>query len=121
MDKELVVNGLRPAATVKERVAALKESGIRIVTIGEILDVSPEAIRQWRTGNSAPRPEVFKRLDTLRAAMGQLLVRGLEPEQAANWLQSVPDQPPYVRPIELVAEQPETVFARIEQETFTRE
>lgn len=102
-DRESIRQGLDRTSSPSQRVAALMETGFSRGFLGELCGVSEEAVTGWARGRYKPREEAQGKIDALRAAMAKLVLqKGLEPEQATSWMRSMPDDPPYVRPVDRI-------------------
>ena len=106
-----ILEGLKPTSTVEERLHALRKSGIPSTLIAKVLGVSESSIRNWYSGYAKPKTEAYERLDDIRTTM-QMLTEGgnLPPERATQWLNSREEEPPFDRPIDIIATNPDKVF-----------
>lgn len=102
-DRESIRQGLDRTSSSSQRVAALIEAGFNRVFLGELCGVSEAAVTGWVKGRHKPRQEAQGKIDALRAAMAKLVLQNdLEPDQATSWMQSMPGDPPYVRPVDMI-------------------
>jgi hypothetical protein len=113
MDNKIIETGLKQSALTPERTRALVEAGIPGKIIAQALRISGRTFRNWGAGATEPQPHAGRRLDDLRFAMSELVEHGLKPEQAADWMQGLNGEPPFYRPIDVIAEEPERVFGLI--------
>lgn len=115
MNREVVREGLAETSSTEERLEALQEAGFTTNAISKALGVTRQSLRNWRVGNHAARSEqVVQRLDHIRFAMYQLIENcELEPNEATAVMCSVSNTPPYIRPIDTIAEDPLAVFELI--------
>ena len=108
---ELIAAGLKTTATIPERLKAFRSAGLHYSTVADAAGVSESAIRHWiGTDLVKPRPAAERVIDNIRCAFVIMGNDGLPYYRAAMALRSLDDQPPFHRPLEIIAEQPEVVF-----------
>jgi hypothetical protein len=110
IDSDTLQDWLKPAATTPERTKALIAAGVPSWAIAAATGSSTGTVRNWQLGETEPRPQAALLLDYLRASMSILIQGGFPPNRAALILQSVEENPPYERPIEIIGERPERVI-----------
>lgn len=126
MDRDIVEKGLKGTASLQDKLNAFREAGLVDRSIAEAAGVDIRSVKRWRKPSSPHGRnryvEGIERLDHLRAGMGALVLdRGVEPEEAALWMTAMRTKPPYVRPIEIVGNNPVQVLEMIEAEFPTQE
>jgi DNA-binding transcriptional regulator YiaG len=106
-----ILESLLPTSTTKERLDAIVKCGLSSFVIARSIGVSESSLRNWNIEASRPRSDSSKSLDNMRTVMLYLIQQGgLHPERAAQWMSSREEVPPFEKPIDIIANNPEKVF-----------
>jgi hypothetical protein len=104
----------KPTASTRDTLLGLVEAGFQSGSLQRTLDASRVSIWRWKEGETQPKGKAVERIDDIRCSMGKLLMKGMDPQQAAHWMQHRAEEPPHERPIEVLVEDPSRVFEMID-------